>query len=135
MSTNTSSYFSKINDLYNKKGFLDRYGLDIWSAVIISLVFFIITSYFYVLNNIQPIKADWERQKCSPAVMPFAGLINKGPNDTVFDFTEKNFTHCVQGILTNAIAYAFQPIYYIMKKYKSWLCPMKVYNISFKTNR
>ena len=47
--------------------------------------------------------------------MPFAGLINKGPNDTVFDFTGKNFTHCVQGILTNAIAYAFQPIYYIMK--------------------
>jgi hypothetical protein len=115
MSTNTSSYFSKINDLYNKKGFLDKYGLDIWTAVIISLVFFIITSYFYVLNNIQPIKADWERQKCSPAVMPFAGLINKGPNDTVFDFTGKNFTHCVQGILTNAIAYAFQPIYYIMK--------------------
>jgi hypothetical protein len=119
MSTNTSSYFSKINDLYNKKGFLDRYGLDIWTAVIISLVFFIITSYFYVLNNIQPIKADWERQKCSPAVMPFAGLINKGPNDTVFDFTEKNFTHCVQGILTNAIAYAFQPIYYIMKSLTS----------------
>jgi hypothetical protein len=119
MSTNTSSYFSKINDLYNKKGFLDRYGLDIWTAVIISLVFFLITSYFYVLNNIQPIKADWERQKCSPAVMPFAGLINKGPNDTVFDFTGKNFTHCVQGILTNAIAYAFQPIYYIMKNLTS----------------
>ena len=119
MSTNTSSHFSKINDLYNKKGFLDRYGLDIWTSVIISLVFFIITSYFYVLNNIQPIKADWERQKCSPAVMPFAGLINKGPNDTVFDFTGKNFTHCVQGILTNAIAYAFQPIYYIMKNLTS----------------
>jgi hypothetical protein len=115
MSTNTSNYFSKINDLYNKKGFLDKYGLDIWAAIIISLVFFLITSYFYVLNNIQPIKADWERQKCSPAVMPFAGLINKGPNDTTFDFTGKNFTTCVQGILTNAIAYAFQPIYYVMK--------------------
>jgi hypothetical protein len=119
MSTNTSNYFSKINDLYNKKGFLDKYGLDIWTAVIISLVFFIITSYFYVLNNIQPIKADWENQKCSPAVMPFAGLINKGPNDTMFDFTGKNFTQCVQGILTNAIAYAFQPIYYIMKNLTS----------------
>jgi hypothetical protein len=119
MSTNTSDYFSKINDLYNKKGFLDKYGLDIWITIIISLVFFIITSYFYVLNNIQPIKANWENQKCSPAVMPFAGLINKGPNDTVFDFTGKNFTNCVQGILTNAIAYAFQPIYYIMKTFTS----------------
>jgi hypothetical protein len=119
MSTNTSNYFSKINDLYNKKSFLDRYGLDIWTAIIISLVFFIITSYFYVLNNIQPIKADWENQKCSPAVIPFAGLINKGPNDTIFDFTGKNFTSCIQGILTNSIAYAFQPIYYIMKNLTS----------------
>jgi len=116
MSTeNTSTYFSKINDLYNKKGFLDKYGLDIWTTIIITLVFFLITSYFYVLNNIQPIKANWENQKCSPIVMPFAGMINKGPNDTVFDFTGKNFTTCVQSILTNAIAYAFQPIYYIMK--------------------
>ena len=115
MSTNTSSYFSKINDLYNRKSFLDKYGLDVWITIIISIVFFLITSYFYVLNNIQPIKADWENQKCSPAVMPFAGLINKGPNDTFFDFTGKNFTNCVQGILTNAIAYVFQPIYYIMK--------------------
>ena len=119
MSTNTSSYFSKINDLYNRKSFLDKYGLDVWTAIIISLVFFLITSYFYVLNNIQPIKADWENQKCSPAVMPFAGLINKGPNDTFFDFTGKNFTNCVQGILTNTIAYAFQPIYYIMKTFTS----------------
>ncbi len=115
MDTNSNNIFSKINNLYNKKGFLDKYGLDIWTAIIICLVFFVITSYFYVLNNIKPIVADWENQKCSPAVMPFAGLINKGPNDSVFDFTGKNFTGCVQSILTNIIAYAFQPIYYIMK--------------------
>jgi hypothetical protein len=115
MDTNTNTIFSKINTLYNKKGFLDKYGLDIWTAVIICLVFFVITSYFYVLNNIKPIVADWENQKCSPAVMPFAGLINKGPNDSVFDFTGKNFTGCIQNMLTNMIAYAFQPIYYIMK--------------------
>uniref|UniRef100_A0A6C0IJ35 Vint domain-containing protein n=1 Tax=viral metagenome TaxID=1070528 RepID=A0A6C0IJ35_9ZZZZ len=110
-----TNIFSKINKIYNTKGFLDKYGLDIWTAVIICLVFFVITSYFYVLNNIEPIVADWENQKCSPAIMPFAGLINKGPNDSAFDFTGKNFTGCVQGILTNIIAYAFQPIYYIMK--------------------
>ena len=114
MSTNSPNYFSKINDLYNKTSFLDKYGKDVWMTVIIALVFFTITTYFYVLNNLEPIKADWENQKCSPSVIPFAGIINKGPNDTAFDFTGKNFTHCVQGILTNITAYAFQPIYYIM---------------------
>lgn len=107
--------FKKINDLYNKKGFLEKYGADIWLAIIICLVFFCITAYYYVLNNIEPIKADWENQKCSPAVLPFAGLINKGPNDTTLDFTNKNFTGCVQTILTNIIGDAFQPVYYIMK--------------------
>lgn len=107
--------FKKINDLYNKKGFLDKYGVDIWLAVIICLVFFCITSYYYVLNNIEPIKADWENQKCSPAVLPFAGLINKGPNDSTLDFTNKNFTGCIQTVLTNITGTAFQPVYYIMK--------------------
>jgi hypothetical protein len=105
----------KINNLYNKKSFLDKYGLDIWVTVITCLIFFVITCYFYIMNNIKPIKADWENQKCSPSIMPFAGLINKGPNESVFESTGKNFTGCVQSILTNIIAYAFQPIYYIMQ--------------------
>ena len=105
----------KINDLYNKTGFLDKYGVDIWLAVIICLIFFCITAYYYVLNNLEPIKADWENQKCSPVVLPFAGLINKGPNDTTLEFTNKNFTGCVQTILTNIIGDAFQPVYYVMK--------------------
>ena len=111
----TDATFKKINDLYNKTGFLDKYGADIWLAVIISLVFFCITAYYYVLNNLEPIKADWSNQKCSPLVLPFAGLINKGPNDTTLDFTSKNFTGCIQTILTNIIGMAFQPVYYIMK--------------------
>jgi hypothetical protein len=115
MPLESETIFKKINDLYNKKGFLDKYGADIWLAVIICLVFFCITAYYYVLNNIEPIKADWENQKCSPAVLPFAGLINKGPNDTTLDFTNKNFTGCVQTVLTNITGTAFQPVYYVMK--------------------
>jgi hypothetical protein len=115
MVLNTDATFKKINELYNKTGFLDKYGADIWLAVIITLIFFCITAYYYVLNNLEPIKADWSNQKCSPLVLPFAGLINKGPNDTTLDFTSKNFTGCVQTILTHIIGVAFQPVYYIMK--------------------
>lgn len=115
MPVESDTIFKNINELYNKRGFLDKYGADIWLAVIICLVFFCITAYYYVLNNMEPIKADWENQKCKPSVLPFAGLINKGPTDTTLDFTNKNFTGCVQTILTNITGDAFQPVYYIMK--------------------
>ena len=109
-----STIFTKINNLYNEKGFMDKYGLDTWITVIICLVFFVIITYFYILNNIEPIRADWENQKCNPSVIPFAGMINKGPNDTAFEYTNRNFTGCVQNILTSIVSSVFQPIYYIM---------------------
>jgi hypothetical protein len=110
-----SNIYENINNLYNKKGFTEKYGSEIWITIITLLVFFIATTYFYAMNNIKPIVADWENQRCNPAVMPFAGLINNGKNTTPLEFTGQNFTSCVQGILTNITAYAFQPFYYLMK--------------------
>ena len=110
-----SDLLNNINKIYDKGSYLDKYGSDVWIAIIICLVFFIITSYYYVLNNIEPISADWDNQKCNPSVIPFAGLINKGENESALDFTNKNFTGCVQTILTGIVSSAFQPIYYIMK--------------------
>ena len=114
-SSTSDGLFKQINNLYNKSTFLEKYGLDVWTVIIVCLIFFSLSSYFYILNNIEPIKADWENQRCNPAVMPFAGFINKGANESNLEFTGKNFTGCVQSILTSVIAYAFQPIYYIVK--------------------
>lgn len=107
--------FTQINDIYNKKGFLERYGTDLWISIIIMIIFFIITSYFYVMNHIKPILADWDNEKCSPSVIPFAGIINKDPKMSVFEFTGKNFTGCIQTILKTIASDAFAPIYYVMK--------------------
>ena len=106
--------FTKVNNLYNKKGFIEKYGTDVWITVIIFLIFFISTSYYYIFNNIQPIIADWDNQKCNPSVMPFAGLINKSADMTAFEFTGNNFTGCIQTILKTVTADAFKPVYYIM---------------------
>ena len=107
--------FTQINDIYNKKGFLERYGTDLWISVIIMIIFFIVTSYFYVMNHVKPILANWDNDKCSPSVIPFAGLINKDPKMSVFEFTGKNFTGCIQTILKTIASDAFAPIYYVMK--------------------
>jgi hypothetical protein len=109
--------FTKVNNLYNKKGFLEKYGTDVWISVIIFLIFFISTSYYHVFNNVQPIIADWDNQKCNPSVIPFAGLINKPQGMSAFEFTGNNFTGCIQTILKTVAADAFKPVYYIMNSF------------------
>ena len=66
------------------------------------------------MNHIQPIVADWNNQKCSPVVIPFAGLINKPANMTAFEFAGSNFTNCVTTILANISSDAFAPVEYLM---------------------
>tara|TARA_B100000902_G_scaffold397102_1_gene459902 strand:- start:2145 stop:3761 length:1617 start_codon:yes stop_codon:yes gene_type:complete len=106
--------FTKIDDLYNKSGYMDRYGLDVWVTIFLLIIFILAISYYNVMNNIQPIKADWINKRCSPNVIPFAGLINKGPEETTFEYTQKNFTECIQTILTSISDDAFNPFYYLM---------------------
>ena len=110
-----SGIYEDINRLYTRIGFTEKYGSELWISVIIIIIFIIAITYFHIMNNIKPILADWENQKCNPAVIPFAGLINNGPHTTPLEFTGQNFTYCTQSILTNIVGYAFQPFYYLMK--------------------
>jgi len=115
--------FNVINKLYSKVGFLEKYGGSLWTAIIVSLVFFIAISYYYIYNNLQPIKADWVNQRCKPNIMPFAGLIN--PPDpkkmSAFDFTAQNFTSCIQSILTDIIGIFLAPFYYLVNSFTTIL--------------
>ena len=102
---------SVINNFYKKKDYLDNYGGSVFMSVIIIVVFFSLTSYFHIMNNLDPIKADWVNQRCSPGVIPFAGIINP-PSDgrSGFDYTSENFTFCIQNILKQIASYALVPI-------------------------
>ena len=116
MNMNSNNISNVINKLYNKAGFLEKYGGSLWTTFIISLIFFIAISYYYVYNNIDPIKADWVNQRCKPNVMPFAGLINPPDPKTMsaFDFTQKNFSNCIQSILADIIGVFLAPFYYLI---------------------
>lgn len=109
-----NNIFEVIDELYDKSGYTDRYGFDIWMSFFLCVVFFIAISYYHVKNNLEPIKADWSRQRCRPDVIPFAGIINKGPDDTTFEYTERNFNECTQSILASISDEAFKPFYYLL---------------------
>ena len=70
------TFNSYINKITQKITYLDKYGGSVLATGLILFSFFLIFSYFYVMNKLKPIKKDWVKQRCNPAVMPFAGLIN-----------------------------------------------------------
>lgn len=109
-----SNIYTEITNLYTKGGFMSRYSSDLFIVIILCIVVFLFVMYFWVKNNIQPILADWSNQRCNPAVIPFAGMINAPSGSSSFEYTSQNFEQCTQTILGNITEYAFIPIYYVM---------------------
>jgi len=110
-----NSIFEKINDLYEDSGYFDRHGLDVLITFILCIVFVLAISYYHTLNNLEPIKANWATQRCYPSVIPFAGIINKSPGETTFEYTQKNFTECTQTILASITDKAFEPFHNLIE--------------------
>jgi hypothetical protein len=101
---------NKINQLYDKLNYFDVYSGSVIIFIVLCIILFLVISYFFVMKNIQPIKDNWNVERCKPQIIPFAGFINK-PNDTNFiDFTQENFTYCTQNILTSITGTAVEPI-------------------------
>lgn len=99
-----------IDKLYNQSSYSEKNGGSIFMTVLILFVFFIAMSYFYVMSKAKPIKDNWVNERCSPAVMPFAGLINKPPGQSAFDFTGENFSYCTNSILQDITGIFLAPI-------------------------
>ena len=93
------TFILNVNKLYRNKTYLDKYGHSVFITVIVIIAFLLVFSYFYIKANLEPLKQDWDNVKCHPGVIPFAGMINKDPNDTVFQSTTKNFSVCTNLIL------------------------------------
>ena len=102
---------AKINKLYDSQTFFDRYNGSVLISILVLFVFFIIFSYYYIQTRINPIKANWSKERCSPPVIPFAGLINLPKDKGVLEFTFENFNHCVNNIIKDAANIATEPIH------------------------
>lgn len=103
---------NKIKNMYDKLSYFDQYGSQVILFIVLSLLVFLVYSYCSVMLNVQVVKDDWINQRCNPKVMPFAGFINKPPGKSIADFTQENFTFCVQNILKSISGYSLQPLTY-----------------------
>ena len=102
--------YKSIGTLYDEVSFSEKYGGSIIITGITIITFLLLVSYFNVMINIEPIKKDWVNQRCSPGIMPFAGLINPPAGVSAFQYTSDNFAQCTQTILQQVTGVFLLPI-------------------------
>jgi len=105
-----TNIYKSIGTLYDDVGFSEKYGGSIIITGITIIVFLLLVSYFNIMINIEPIKKDWVNQRCSPGILPFAGLINPPPGVSAFKYTSDNFAQCTQTILQQVTGVFLLPI-------------------------
>ena len=93
MNNETSESYENITKLYKNLTYFDQYSNSVIGFIIVNILFFLALSYCYVMINAQPIINDWPNKRCSPMVIPFAGMINRPEGVTVSDFTQQNFNY------------------------------------------
>jgi hypothetical protein len=118
MDSNPESFqktLDKVKTLYGKVTYFDVYGGSVVLFIFISIIIFIAVSYCITMTNSQNIIDDWVNQRCSVFVIPYAGYITHPDGTTSFEYTQQNFTFCVQEILTNISKAALAPITFVTK--------------------
>ena len=107
----TEPFNDFLKNIYKKDSYLDKYGGSLIAMIFTLFIFFIIFSYFYVMNKIKPIQKNWLKERCNPSVLPFAGLIHNPGNMSSFDFTMSNFSMCINQTIEAIVSYFVTPLY------------------------
>ena len=111
--------YSHFDKAYKKNGYLDKYGGSVLIAILTSLFFFIVLSYYFIKDKMEPIRQNWPEERCKPSVMPFAGIIKEKdlPKGTSkMQYAGDNFIQCTNIILGNIVGYFIKPFYYITER-------------------
>jgi hypothetical protein len=102
--------FKKINDIYVKSSYLEKYGGSVIFTIFAVLIVFFYFIYLNIQNNKEIVKKDWANNKCSPAYLPFAGVIMEPKDMSNMEYTIKNFSECSEVILKDIIQVALAPL-------------------------
>lgn len=100
-----------IKQMYNKQTYFAKYGGEIWLAIIIISIMSSLTGYFSSQGQIRSVKDDWAKHRCNPGWMPFAAAMNDDSSKSGMEYTEENFSYCVENILNSITQVFLEPFY------------------------
>lgn len=72
---------------------------DILIVVIICIIMIVVLVKYLFAVNSQTIINNWDKRRCDPDIIPFAGLINAPEGTSAFDYAAENFSYCVNKVL------------------------------------
>lgn len=128
----------KIKELY-KPGFFNKYGTDLFIAIITVVAFILTISYFIVDMQMKSIKRNWSTERCKPLIMPFAGFINAGQDESKSEYASQNFSYCTSQLFTYVFEKVISSMYYIVDVvvniFKSMLESIQAIRIFFNNLR
>lgn len=110
MSVKDSNIFKNVKNLYFRATYSEKYGGSIFASVFIIVIFLWLVGYYNIINTSDSIREDWVNQRCSPRVIPFAGVVNAPAGKSTFEYTAENFTFCVNNIVEDMAGMATMPI-------------------------
>ena len=108
--TQITPIFKKINEIYIKKTYLERYGGSVIFAIFAILLVIFYFIYLNIQNNKEIVKKDWATNKCTPLYMPFAGLIMEPKDMSMTEYTIQNFSQCSETILKDILQVVLAPL-------------------------
>ena len=103
----------EINRMYQKRGYMDRYGIHLWVSLIICVVFVLAITYYHVDNQMKSLRSNWDEVRCNPFIMPFAGMINKAEGQSAAEYTQQNFESCLDETMRPIAGLSLTPLKHV----------------------
>lgn len=104
----------KINKIYEKRTFIEKYGKDVIFAVVIAIILIGINVYLYIINHLKGLRSKWTDPvspiNCTPIYLPFASVINPPPDGNNLKYISDNATQCIQNALKGQAELLTNPI-------------------------
>jgi len=81
-------------------------SVDILKSLYIFIIFLITIFLSFIISNVQDIKNNWPKYRCSPMVIPFVSFFG-------YD-VEKNFTSCIQTMQAGYMGHLLKPLHHTL---------------------
>jgi hypothetical protein len=109
--TESTNIINNINSFNDNASYYELFNQDIWITIIAFIIVFLIAGYFFIKSTIRSYKAEWEKNKCNPILMPFASIINPElANGDDFAYILDNFKDCLDMLNAESATRMTKPI-------------------------
>ena len=105
------SDYQIIDELYTNATYSKRYGGDIFLTIIIVIIALLIIGYFVILNNLQSLRSNWNKERCNPLNFPFIPIINPDPNKNAMQQITDTINQCMKEGINDMISGSLDDIY------------------------